>query len=77
VKCNGSRAALLLLRNIFQRFPDKSKKEMHELKYEGKNSAFSGEKYPTHEKKSLYLITIKELNYLRQELVLIPSRKRR
>jgi hypothetical protein len=45
-----SRAVLLLLRKIFQRFPDKGKKEMHELKYEGKNSAFSDEKYLTHEK---------------------------
>ncbi len=49
---------------------------MHELKYEGKNSAFSDEKSDPR-KMSLYLITIKELNYLRQEIVHIPSRKRR
>jgi hypothetical protein len=45
-----SRAVLLLLRKNFQSFPDKSKKCMRKLKYEGKNSAFSDEKYLTHEK---------------------------
>jgi hypothetical protein len=65
-----SRAVLLLLRKIFQRFPDKDKKEMHELKYEGKIPLFlTRNTQPTKkESKSHY-------NYQRKNLIIYVRKK--